>query len=618
MKKAAFILSLAVCALWACNDNWDDYYKGSSSTGSVDTATTVLDCSLIEFFQTHDEYAEFYKLLQDVGAMSSLEADQELTVWAVDNQGVQTAMTDGSSQVDLNLDTTRVLYHVNYLSFNRNQFKDGARLKTLNGIYIQIAVDEQGEIYANDAKVVKTYRMNNGVVHVIDHMMSARMNLYAYIEQLSDEYSMYRDSIILKASVEQFSPESSTPIGVDMTGNTLYDSVFVVYNPLFDTVRINSEFQQFTCFVPSDEVIRDCYRKMNETCQAIGRQLAENPPYPDYPYLGSAELSLANEWIKRATIYNGTLSAEEASQDDIYSAYNKQWKNTDRDGNAVQVIDTENPVELSNGRVYMVQDLKIPNNVIITRLKQFLYHYGKIASADTTNLYFCIRGEVPDGLGPSVQDEVPSLVVQAGYDSPAWAEHGPYSHFEENDKGNPCYVVLHIAKDEESTEPFTLSFTPIVPTGMSSVAQYLIPAGEYNLHLGNQASGSGVGNVYFATAELGENGYPYFDPNDPNFATAPASNDCDVALKGKGYVRVGSNINFSLASPWNYDRRGGGGMAQYSSGNSRWNENGGLVGPVTVEGEPGTMQSVRIKIELTSGTRMRFFHWCLVPTENNY
>ena len=182
---AAF--SLAVCALWAFNDNWYEYYEGSSSTGSVDTATTVLDCSLIEFFQTHDEYADFYKLLQDVGAMSSLEADQELTVWAVDNQGVQTAMTDGSSQVDLNLDTTRVLYHVNYLSFNRNQFKDGARLKTLNGIYIQIAVDEQGEIYANDAKVVKTYRMNNGVVHVIDHMMSARMNLYAYIEQLSDE-----------------------------------------------------------------------------------------------------------------------------------------------------------------------------------------------------------------------------------------------------------------------------------------------------------------------------------------------------------------------------------------------------------------------------------------------
>ena len=78
MKKTAFFLLLAVCGLWACNDNWNDYYDGSSVSGSVDTATTVLDCSIIEFFQTHAEYAEFYKLLQDVGAMSSLEADQEL------------------------------------------------------------------------------------------------------------------------------------------------------------------------------------------------------------------------------------------------------------------------------------------------------------------------------------------------------------------------------------------------------------------------------------------------------------------------------------------------------------------------------------------------------------
>lgn len=68
MKKTAFFLLLAVCGLWACNDNWNDYYDGSSVNGSVDTATTVLDCSIIEFFQSHDEYAEFYKLLQDVGA----------------------------------------------------------------------------------------------------------------------------------------------------------------------------------------------------------------------------------------------------------------------------------------------------------------------------------------------------------------------------------------------------------------------------------------------------------------------------------------------------------------------------------------------------------------------
>ena len=112
MKKTAFFLLLAVCGLWACNDNWNDYYDGSSVSGSVDTATTVLDCSIIEFFQTHAEYAEFYKLLQDVGAMSSLEADQELTVWAVGNSGV-TAAAGEYTEGSLATDTTRVKYHVN-------------------------------------------------------------------------------------------------------------------------------------------------------------------------------------------------------------------------------------------------------------------------------------------------------------------------------------------------------------------------------------------------------------------------------------------------------------------------------------------------------------------------
>ena len=77
----------------------------------------------------------FFLLLQDVGAMSSLEADQELTVWAVGNSGV-TAAAGEYTEGSLATDTTRVKYHVNYLSFNRDQLKNGARLKTLNGIYV--------------------------------------------------------------------------------------------------------------------------------------------------------------------------------------------------------------------------------------------------------------------------------------------------------------------------------------------------------------------------------------------------------------------------------------------------------------------------------------------------
>ena len=105
MKKTAFFLLLAVAGLVACNDNWDDYYETSSQSGSVDTttATTVLDCTVAEFFETHTEYSEFYNLLNGVGATESLNADQELTLWVVTDSVIQLTKGEYTEEVEENL-----------------------------------------------------------------------------------------------------------------------------------------------------------------------------------------------------------------------------------------------------------------------------------------------------------------------------------------------------------------------------------------------------------------------------------------------------------------------------------------------------------------------------------
>lgn len=56
-----------------------------------------------------------------------------------------------------------------------------------------------------------------------------------------------------------FDKANSIPTGVDITGNTVYDSVFYVYNPLFEKAQFNSEFKQFTLFLPDNEVLKDCF-----------------------------------------------------------------------------------------------------------------------------------------------------------------------------------------------------------------------------------------------------------------------------------------------------------------------------------------------------------------------
>ena len=81
-------------------------------------------------------------------------------------------------------------------------------------------------------------------------------------------------------------------------------------------------------------------------------------------------------------------------------------------------------------------------------------------------------------------------------------------------------------------------------------------------------------------------------------------------------------IDFTASTPWNFDRSGTGGQEKYQQSNGRkrkWDSDGGPVGTVEVEGDPGTMQSVRIKVRYASGNkRIQIYHWCLKPTENNY
>lgn len=235
--------------------------------------------------------------------------------------------------------------------------------------------------------------------------------------------------------------------------------------------------------------MNDCFAKMNSTYEAIGRPLIDATA--TYPYLAQSDMELAINWIKRATIFEGTLSEAEASAADLYSAYDKQWKNTDMNGNPVQVIDKDNPEELSNGRVYYVEDLKIPNNVIITRLKQFVYHYENINNPDSLALLFCIRGATGT---PKVseQDAIPTLAANAGADwnSPAFAEY-TYTYFAK-------YRVLEVSSEGDGE--LSCAFSPVTPYAPYKITEYKIPAGEYTLYLGFRSSAMCTGNVYFATA----------------------------------------------------------------------------------------------------------------------
>ncbi|WP_243348220.1 fasciclin domain-containing protein [Parabacteroides sp. FAFU027] len=538
MKKIYYLIATIAILLSSCNTKWDDYFSGSSSTEEN------MNMTIAEYLNTHSEYSKFNDILTQTGLKTELTKDQQMTVWVANNSSMDASGIQPT-------DTLRMQYHINHLPFLQTDLKNGLRIRSLNGIYFQIT-ERNDSLFANASQVVKSIRLKDGVIHEISSLMKSRVNIYEYMKNLGNDYSMIRDSIF-KYNVEKFDKANSTPIGVDKTGNTVYDSVFYVYNPLFATVQFNSEFEQFTVFLPSNEVINNCFQTLQSTYINMGKTVAKS------------DSTLAWSWIKQAMFYKGEL--KDFSSTDINSAFGKIWRTT------VQKIDVANPEPMSNGLVYKITKLKIPNNVIISRIKSLVEYW---------------RYQDADKLYPSTEDlytfkglsAVPSVFTADATPKPAIL---------------PNYIVLQVPGNADSNDEFSVEFPPLekyfnVEKGDYSVRVMQVPTGEYNLYMGFRSSA-----------------HPYVN----------------ILFNGK---QVGTELQASLSTPWNYDR-----VTETekdlnpTNGTAKWDGLGGLVGVVNVTKEDGTsgMASFKIKVKYSrneaSGKKtLMIYHWALKPTANNY
>lgn len=437
---------LSICALFAltfvsCSDKWDDYYYGDNKSSEE-----TLDETLTEFFTKNAEYSEFYHQLQACGLDKELAKEQQqLTFWVVANEGMAVSGIEPK-------DTVRMEYHINYLPFLQSDLKDGLRIPTLNGVYLQIT--KQGEdTYVNKSKVEHSYRLKNGVVHVIDQLMKSKINMFDYIKNLPDEYSIFRDSI-MKNNEMRFDKVNSIPTGVDITGNTVYDSVFYVYNPLFEKAEFNSEFKQFTLFLPDNEVMKDCFDKLITQYKAMGETVT------------AVDSAKAMTWIKEAAFYTGEL--KDFSATDIKSSFNRVWRTT------IQKIDESSLEELSNGIMYQVTDVKIPTNYILSRIKSLVHYYEYLTEEEQKQYYtFMNTSKISiyeDSATPKPEILSNYYILDLNGDedaSPFWAEFPPLERYREKE-GDPY---------------------------KARVMQ--VPCGEYDLYMGFHSSGHPYVNIYF-------------------------------------------------------------------------------------------------------------------------
>lgn len=546
MKTIKYILSsiLLISGIYACNDDWDSHYSQEEQVVN-NVNITVVNKSAVDYLQSQPELSTMYQLFSETGVLDEMiEKDLLFTILVVndDNALSRAVVTDDR--------TFLAKSHISDISLSPSNLSDGQRVLMWNGKYINVSKveneDNATSISFNGIAVKKITKVNNGYVYEIEDYVETPKSLYELIEGLGDDYSIFRE-MIMERNQLTFDKEASKIIGVDETGSNVYDSIFIVTNPYFEAQGFNmmSESLSATVLIPSNEVVNRALTVARQNLQEWG-MLRED--------------SILENWTFQSVFFDKKLSKSDFEANiDLNSIFSKQWRTT------VQQVDLENPVSLSNGVAYYVTDMKIPTNVLIYRVKDYMRWYEYLSEEEKA-LYFDNENLTFDKMETKVSEWS------------GWPGVFP----------NIINRVVRFKTTDAAIKEYTLNFTAFSYDEKNKVTTpYKIPPGEYDLCLGFEQKMEHDVEVSFNGEYVGT-----------VTASQLTKTDFHYDRGGQGYPE-GYDVNKATdKKKTNYDR------------------DGGKVGVITIEGtEP---VNVVIKFHGINASKCCFHHWCLKPTKNCY
>ena len=563
-KTTIFLLTLFVAA--SCSELEDDDHYGNSDTAISNNELKIVNTSSEEYIKGRADLSSMSQLFQSQGIYEELARKGQLsTMLVVTNDHFKTP----EEKTEF---VTRS--HVSDISISPANLEDGTRLMMWHGKYVNVVIDSLGRegnivdhIFFNNGAVKEVVKTTTGYVYVISDMIQTPTSLYDFINDLDDNYSIFRE-MVLASGGKEFDRTNSKAIGVNDQGNTVYDSVFIYRNTFFESANfdMNSESLTATMLLPSNDVINAA---LDDAHQRLASWEMERPD------------SLMKDWILKTAFFAKRYAPEQmqtTEQQDLKSIFGTQWRTN------VQQVDTSEPIELSNGIVYKVKKIHLPNNLLMYRLKDYFYYYENYTDEQKAQYFKAVNLNFKE-----CNTEVAAWSPLPG----VWPLH-------EN-------RIIRFDKPSEiaDADGFQLDFTPIKLNADGTVRPYLFPPGAYRFAMGSVQNQSLdiVVTVFAEGQEIaksraitwGTSTEFHYDRGTTLSNTHPEGYDAT-------YVReVGGNSKAA-----NYDTDGGQMMEEL------------VIPDIKGDGSP-----VRITMRLTCGswegkTNVKIHHWCLRPTANNY
>ena len=563
--KTLFLL-LATGFAASCSELEDDNHYGNSETVISNNELKIVNISSEEYIKSRADLSSMSQLFQSQGIYEELDKKGQLsTMLVVTNDHFKTP----EEKTEF---VTRS--HVSDISISPANLENGTRLMMWHGKYVNVTIDSLGRegnivdhILFNNGAVKEVVKTSTGYIYVISDMIETPTSLYDFINDLDDDYSIFRE-MVLASGGKEFDRANSKAIGINDQGNTVYDSIFIYRNTFFENVNfdMNSESLTATMLLPSNAVINEALEDAHQRLAAWEMERSD---------------SIMKDWILKSAFFAKRYTPAQiqtTTEQDLKSIFSTQWRTN------VQQVDASDPIELSNGIVYKVRKMHLPNNLLMYRLKDYFYYYENCTDAQKVEYFKAVNLNFQE-----CNTEVAAWSPLPG----VWPYH-------EN-----RIIRFDKPSDIADADGFQLDFTPLKLNADGTVKPYLFPPGAYRFAMGSvQNQSLDIVVTVFADGQeiaksraitWGTTTEFHYDRGTTLSNTHPEGYDATLVRE------VGGNSKAA-----NYDTDGGQMMEEL------------VIPDLKGNGAP-----VRITMRLTCGswdgkTNVKIHHWCLRPTVNNY
>lgn len=384
-----FPMLLMGCAITAsCSSDWDDHFDETRITVGAGSNVTIFEGSVTDYMRNAGDLTKMNSLMNRNGIYKDTHDDGQYTfIVCADNNFDAAKISD---------EAVFARYCVANMGVSPAKLVDGSNINTRSGK--SVWVYDNGK-KLDELNITKTVKADNGYIYYVDGILPVRQSAYELLNSLGSEYSRFKDMVTAYDYV-YFDREHSKPIGVTDDGKTIYDSVKVIKNTLMDrytadgtpTWNMRSESYNTTMFIPNNTLIEKALQSALDSIPVwLNRQATDEDKAKFEKWivtacfsdrrLGTDEVNATAKDIKCVEGYQQIIDA--TTDITRYTSLEGSWWRP-----SVQKVDVANPVTLSNGMAYYCENLKIPNHVVIYRVKSRLYEVWNNMSPADQNKYF--------------------------------------------------------------------------------------------------------------------------------------------------------------------------------------------------------------------------------------